>query len=263
MTNATPDAVAREFADHRRRSVGFSCFPGAEPETLESAYAIQNAAIALWDKPIAGWKVGRITGELEQSLGENRFLGPLFADTIWAACTSGPTPFPCIAGGFAALEAELVAVIASPDANEDCTPAYCASLVKAWHIGIEVAGSPLATIDTLSPLVSIAAFGNNVGLILGPRVDLDGAGVTWNDVQCTVNLSGKSVGPRAAGLLPGGPLAAITFAIRKLHALGHAIPEGTLISTGAITGVHAVHAGMNAEALFEPGGALRVEMTAL
>lgn len=255
MTSFDPNTPAQQFADHRRAATGFGAFPGPVPETLEDAYAIQNAAIALWDRPIAGWKVGRIGGELETKFGENRFVGPMFADSIWPDGAS----FPCIEGGFAALEAELVAVIAAPEESKSYTPADCAALVKAWHVGIEVAGSPLAPINDLGPLASIAGFGNNMGLILGPEVAIDDP----DAAQCTTLIDGEVFGPRHAGMLPGGPLAAVAFALNKLQALGHAIPEGTLISTGAITGVHAVHAGQACEARFEPGATLACTVTPL
>jgi 2-keto-4-pentenoate hydratase len=257
MTSSDPVMAARQFADHRKRAEGFTTFPGDLPQTLEQAYAIQNAAIDIWNRPIAGWKVGRISGEFEARLGENRFVGPMFADSIWPADATAPTPFPAIPGGFAALEAELVAVIDAPGTRGDWTAAECASLVRRWHVGIEVAGSPLATINDLGPLASIAGFGNNMGLILGPQVALDDP----DAVQCITVIDGEIFGPRHAGLLPGGPLAAVAFAIGKLQALGHAIPEGTLISTGAITGVHAVVAGQACEARFEPGPALACTVT--
>lgn len=246
IIDSAAHTLARIFADHRRRAAGFPDYPGDLPASLDAAYAVQAAAIAQWDAPIAGWKVGRITGESERLLGENRFVGPIFADGIWPARDTGPSPFPAIPGGFAALEAELVAVIAAPDA--DGTAA-----VRSWHAGIEVAGSPLATINDLGPLASIAGFGNNLGLILGPELTIDDP----DAVACTTIIDGTVHGPRTAGLLPGGPRAAVDFAIRRLTMLGQPIPEGTLISTGAITGVHAVEAGQSGEVCFAGGPTLR------
>lgn len=259
MPLTDPAAAARQFAERRAAAAGFNTFPGEVPQTLEHAYAIQQAAIDIWDRPIAGWKVGRITGALEESLGENRFIGPMFADSIWPLAETGPTPFPAITGGFAALEAELVAVLADPGAEPVNAAADCAPFIRAWHLGIEVAGSPLAPINDLGPLASTAGFGNNMGLILGPEVQIGDP----DDVECTTVIDGETFGPRKAGLLPGGPLAAVAFAITKLRALGHAIPGGTLISTGAITGVHEVKAGQACEARFTPGTSLACTVTPL
>ncbi|MBH0111890.1 2-keto-4-pentenoate hydratase [Novosphingobium sp. YJ-S2-02] len=248
---------ADAFVRNRAARTGFTAFPGTMPETLEEAYAIQNAAIAAWPDAIVGWKVGRITGEAEARLGENRFVGPIFAQDVWPLAGDGTSAFPMIEGGFAALEAELVARIAAPGDARHWSAQDCAGLVTSWHAGIEVAGSPLATINALGPLASIAGFGNNLGLILGPRLPLENP----DAVRVTTRIDDEDFGPREAGQLPGGPLAAIAYALEKLAMLGHEVPEGTLISTGAITGVHEVAPGQACRVHFTPEALLECLVT--
>ncbi|MBT0670046.1 2-keto-4-pentenoate hydratase [Novosphingobium profundi] len=257
----SPADAARVFAEHRRTATGFDAFPGAMPTTLEAAYAIQREAIDLWGEAIAGWKVGRITGAHEEAHGENRFLGPIFAPDVWPAKPGKTAAFPATRGGFAALEAELVARLAPAPAREGWSAADCAGLVAAWHIGIEVAGSALAPINDLGPLASIAGYGNNLGLILGPEVAL-ATPEAIDSVTCQTVIGEGRFGPRAAGQLPGGPLEAIAFALNKLAALGHDVAQGCLISTGAVTGVHVVAEGQDCTVEFTPGGTLACRVVA-
>ncbi|TYC89686.1 2-keto-4-pentenoate hydratase [Novosphingobium sp. BW1] len=256
--SVAPTEAARVFVLNRYNKVGFDEFPGIMPSTLDEAYAIQDAAIAEWNSPVVGWKVGRIIGEMENRLGENRFLGPIFEEDVWPLETGAPMPFPKIRGGFAALEAELVARIAAPGDRADWTAQDCAGLVQAWHAGIEAAGSPLATINDLGPLASIAGFGNNMGLILGPQI-----AITDPDaVEATSTIGDTTFGPRAAGQLPGGALEAIAFALNRLARMGETVPEGCLISTGAVTGVHVVEEGQACRVEFAGHAVLECVVTA-
>ncbi|WP_144097460.1 2-keto-4-pentenoate hydratase [Croceicoccus sediminis] len=248
---ATQTAVAR-IVDARRNLAGFADFPGPLPETLDEAYAMQAAEIASWPQPIAGWKVGRITGDDERKHGENRFIGPIFADSVWVAKDAVETDFPIIDGGFAAVEAELVAKIDCPALTGTISPEEALAMVTAWHIGIEVAGSPCKAVGEKGALASIAAFGNNFGLILGPVLHTDAP----DEVGCTVTIGDGDPFTGKAGNLPGGTGTAIAFALNRLHRMGHASVRDCLISTGAITGVHAVGTGLAGSAQFQPGGTI-------
>lgn len=255
--------AAQALADARREATGLPAYPGALPAGLEEAYGIQAEAIRLWGEPVAGWKIGRIVGEAEQQYGKNRFIGPIFASSISEIGARAVAQFPVIRGGAAALEAEVIAILADrmEPGRTDRSPQEVAPLLSGLRIGIEVAGCPISGINDLGPLASIAAFGNNLGLILGPSV----AG--WPDVEidgiaCRTVIDGTQVGNAIAGNLPGGPLAAIAFALNQAAELGIVLSEGSLLSTGAITGVHPVEIGQYCETDFGPFGLLRCETVA-
>ncbi len=254
LTSSMIDA-ARTIVEARREGRGFSGYPGDLPGSLSEAYSVQTEAISLWDKPIAGWKVGRISGDDEKEYGENRFVGPIFADTIWPISEGEFASFPVIPEGSAALEAELIARVQVPQrgVNSDWTARSVLQHVRNWHVGLEVAGSPLADIGELGPLVSIAAFGNNLGLFLGPKLPF---AIEINSVECTANIGAEQTGPNRAAALPNGPLEAIAFALNKLSSLGRLAPTETLISTGAITGIHRVVVDQECRIVFQPGGIL-------
>ena len=255
---ATP---AQALVDARQQAQALPAFPGDLPTTLDAAYALQADTIGKWGTDIAGWKVGRITGEAKERLGRNRFIGPIFMETVAYATADTLTPFPAIRGGSAALEAEIVAIIGQdiPPLRSDWRTEDIKTVVSGLHIGIEVAGSAVPDVSALGPLASIAASGNNLALILGMSIE------GWRDkdvdgIMCITTIDGHVAGSARAGNLPGGPFQAIAFALNQAAELCIGIPAGTLISTGAITGVHSVEIGQRCLADFGPLGALNCEV---
>lgn len=247
--------AAGRFVEARRAATGFPDYPGALPEGLDAAYRVQQAAIVEWGDDIAGWKVGRIQPQLVEQLGAERFVGPIFAETVVPA--QSDNPFPAFRHGTAVFEAELVVTAAAdaPAGKVDWSVEEAIALIGAINIGIEVAGSPLATINQLSSLVSIAAFGNNNGLILGPEV-ADWRERRWDNVTCTTTIDGEIVREAAATAVPGGPLEVFAFALGQTARLGWPIRCGQRVSTGAITGMHAVTIGQRCTAVFGGIGTL-------
>lgn len=247
-------AIARAFTDARRDGAALPGFPGGRlPDSLAEAYAVQDAAIALWPHRIVGWKVGRIVEPAASQVGADRLMGPIFAPRLWQA-GAAPTAVPVFAGGFAAVEAEFVIRI-----GQDADPARtaytleeAAALVGGFHVGIEMAGSPLATINALGPIAVVSDFGNNNGLILGPEL-MGWQERPWETLRCETFIEGVSVGTGTAADLPGGPLSALRFALETGARRGRPLRAGDLISTGAVTGIHDITAGQRARVTFPDG----------
>lgn len=240
-------SIADSFVRARRSARPLPDFPGAAPADLDSAYACQDAAIALWPDRIAGWKIGRISAELEARFGSSRLAGPIFARSVWRAGPE-PTAFPVFVGGFAAVEAEYVYVVGrdAPADKFEWSVDEARTMIGAVHIGVEPAGSPLATINALGPTVVVSDFGNNNGLILGPAVaEAD------DDLVCETFIEGVSQG-RGAGrdLVPGGPIESLRFLLENTARRGRPLKAGQLVSTGAITGIHEIRSGETARLSF-------------
>jgi 2-keto-4-pentenoate hydratase len=70
-------------------------------------------------------------------------------------------------------------------------------------------------------------------------------------------VNGRSVGKGSAASVPGGPLAALVFTLTRCAERGLPLKAGHYVSTGATTGIHAVHAGDSAQAIFRDIGELR------
>ena len=245
------DTIARQFVSARLAARPLAAFPGPVPPDLAAGYRHQDAAIALFPDEIAGWKIGRVAPEFEERYGPGRIAGPIFKGAVRQANGASPTSFPVFEGGFAAIEAEFIFLLAkdAPPAKLDWSLAEARAMVAEMRIGIETAGSPLAIINTLGPTVVATDFGNNAGLILGAAV-ADWNGRAENTLTCESFIDGKSVGKGAASDLPGGPVEALRFLLEHCARRGRPLKAGMLVSTGAATGIHDITAGQKARVDF-------------
>ncbi len=258
MANGSPAlAVASAFVQARLEARALPDFPGTIPDRLAASYAIQDEAIDLWPDEIVGWKVGGLSPEQARIHGVGRLAGPIFASQVWDATGDDPVPFPVFDGGFAAVEAELVFVLDrdAPADKAEWRIDEAADMVARVHMGIETAGSPLATINELGPTVIVSDFGNNHGLLLGAELDgwrqaIDGG------MRCETLIDGASVGARSIDPPPGGPLEALRFLLELAQQRGRPLRKGDLVSSGAITGVHDIRIGSSASARFGDAGAI-------
>ncbi len=249
--------VARRFVEARLAARSLADYPGPLPDNIDESYARQDAAIELWPDRVVGWKVGKIPDVWIDRIGEERLVGPIFARNLQLLDPGDSRVIGVIDGGFAAVEAEYVFVIkrAAPAHKLVWTPAEASKYVDELRIGIEFAGSPLATINVLGPAVVVSDFGNNAGLLLGPPI-ANWRSQTWESLSCETFVDDKSVGRGGAASLSGGPLAALAFALGRCARRGRPLQPGDLVSTGASTGIHDIRIGESARVEFAGGASL-------
>ena len=247
--------TARRLVEARQLAQPLNGFPGQIPADLLDAYACQDAAIGLWPDVIVGWKVGKVAPAFAADVEDARLVGPIFRRGLRLAQAGKETIFPVFVRGFAAVEGEFVFHLGRDAAPEKTTwsPAEATELVEALHIGIETAGSPLATINDLGPAVIISDFGNNDGLILGPAI------ANWREMvsglACETFINDASVGKGRANL--DDILDGLCFALQRNARRARPLKAGDYISTGAVTGVHDIRAGQAALVKFGAAGELR------
>ena len=73
---------------------------------------LPGVPVALVPAALAGWNSGRVGPEFEARVGPGRIAGPIFRGAVRRAEGRGPVNFPVFKGGFAAIEAEFVFVLA-------------------------------------------------------------------------------------------------------------------------------------------------------
>ena len=262
-TGSYPETVAARFVQARLAGRALPGFPGTPPPDLATAYACQDAAIALWPGVLAGWKVGYIAPDRRDGSGEDRLVGPIFASAIWPQAVGETVDVPVFVDGFAAVEAEYVFRLGTdaPAGKTLWTADEALALVSSLHIGIETAGSPLATINVLGPAVVVSDFGNNAGLVLGPEI-ADWRSRAETSLVCETFIDGESVGRGGAASVPGGLGAAFAFALGRCARRGLPLRAGMLVTTGAATGIHDILAGQSARIHFGAAGDLRCRAVA-
>jgi 2-keto-4-pentenoate hydratase len=253
-----PKDIAEKFTAARAAGRALDRYPGTPPANLEAAYQVQAAAIARWPDPIKGWKVARVAAAFASQFPEERLIGPAFAPNVHRVEPGEIAHCPVFDGGFAAVEAEVVIVVAadSPAGKSDWTADSAASLVKAMHIGVEVASSPLATLNEIGPGAVISDFGNNWGVVVGPEI------ANWRDldtIDVETFIDGQSVGQGKVAI-KAGPLGALAFTLNKRAQQGEILRAGDVISTGMITGVHDIRIGQQSRHVFAGFGEVQVQI---
>ncbi len=249
-----PRAIARQFTDARLQAQALANYPGPVPQSLQEAYAIQEVAIGLWPDRIAGWKLGRIAAPWDAQLQAGRLAGPIFADQVLMSRPGQSVEFSIFEGGFAAVEAEFVLRLGQdqPRSRSDWSTEDAAKLVDSLSVGVEPAGSPLATINDLGPCVVVSDFGNNSGLILGPEVP------DWrtrlDSLTCETWVEGQRVGRGGVANIPNGPLDSLRVLLEICERRGRHLKAGDLVSTGAATGIHDILVGQSARIVFDGVG---------
>ena len=250
--SGSPDLarIADAFVEARKRGASLPDFPGSIPADLVEAYRVQDLAIERWPDRVVGWKVGFIAAERRDASGDDRLLGPIFSAGLVNA-TGSNVSFPVFPGGFAAVEAEYVLRLQAdaPVGKTDWTPDEAAALPATLHLGVEIASSPLATINLLGPRVVISDFGNNNGLILGPEIP-DWLAIAEPELTCHTFIEERLVGSGGATTLPGGLRTAFAFALSRSAKRGRPLKAGDLIATGNATGIHDIAVGQSARISF-------------
>lgn len=251
--------IAEQFTAARTAGRALDDYPGPLPTTLAQAYAVQAEALARWPAPAKGWKVARVAPAFATQFPEERLIGPAFAANIHRPDAGQPAVCPVFDGGFAAVEAEIVIVVVAdaPAGKTDWTADDVAPLVQSLHIGVEIASSPLATLNALGPGAVISDFGNNWGVVVGAEIP------NWREldsIAVETFIDGQSVGTGQVALKPG-PLGSLAFTLNKRAAQGAPLRAGDVISTGMITGVHEVRPGQQSRHVFAGCGEVVVTIT--
>lgn len=244
--------IADAFVTARHQARPLAAFPGRLPQSLEDAYRIQDKAISLDGRRVVGWKVAMIRADLRAGLGADRLCGPIFEGTVYDCRARGNADVVVHAHGFAALEAEFVArfatdVLPGPDGF---TKNGVAEAMSGLHAGVEVASSPLPTLNELGPTAVVSDQGNNAGAVIGLALS------NWRDAPLAdltseMLIDGVTVGRGSAASVPGGPLAALVFLADALKARGRKLSAGDIVLTGMTTGIHPVVPGSQGRTVFK------------
>lgn len=246
------NSIASNFVQARRMALAIAQYPGVVPDDSVAAYAVQESAINLWAEPVAGWKVARIApnwppGSAEK-FPEPRLNGPVFGRNVHLAKNAVPS-CPVFDGGFAAVETEVVICVGrdAPIDKTQWTIAEALEYIGTVHMGIEVASSPLATLNDLGAGAVISDFGNNWGVVVGNEI------ADWRNIKvidCEAFIDGISVGARPVSM-EQGPFDAFAFTLGKCAARARPLKAGMWITTGMITGVHDIRIGQQSRHVFK------------
>ena len=245
------DAISRALVNARLSARPLADFPGQLPQSLEQAYGIQTASIERWPDELAGWKVAKLTPDSRTRFGAERLAGPIFKSSINFAKPGSGLTVPVYDGGFAAVEAEIVlelGVTVRPS-QRDYLDDELAGFLSAVYCGAEIASSPMAVVNDLGATSIASDFGSNAGVVVGPEI-ADWKSRLRDPMPVTVTVDDVEVGHADAVTIAEIPLQALQFLINLCARRGIDLPAGTLVSSGALTGVHKVQLSSAARVQF-------------
>lgn len=267
--------IAKAFVSAREEGRSFADYPGQIPASLDESYAIQEEAIAQKSESVLGWKIGRLSPQNSEIHHTERLCGPIFSSLVRHIGDNEVVEVGVYVGGFAAVEAEFIIEIAQDtDAEKtEYTPSEAAALFKAVYAGVEMAGSPLPTINQLGPTVVASDFGNNNGLILSQALWREGQGdveeifsnAGVKNFKAKTYINDELVGEGGLFTMPSGPFAAVAWLCGHLAKRGRPLKAGQYISSGATTGIHDIFAGQSSRVVFEApnGDEVTIQLTAV
>lgn len=255
-------SIAEAFHMARRKARPLSGFPGDLPAGLPEAYAIQEQSISLWPDDIAGWKVAAIHPDLRAGLKSERMSGPAFSRSVIRVQPGEVGEISAIAGGFIAVETEIGIVLKSDIAPRSApwSMPELLPLIAGMHLAMEIAGSPLPTINDIGPWAIVSDFGNNSGIAVGAEIkDWDTGAI--DQLKTAMRIDGRTIAEGRAVGANGGPLDAFLFLVNHLATRNRGLRKGDVIIAGATTGVHPIEIGQLAEAVCDGCLPLAVRIT--
>ena len=242
--------AARLLLDARATRTRLISLPArATPQSLDEAYAIQDAIVAATGA-IAAWKVGAKSPRDE----------PQCAPICAAWLHRSPARF--TAGSFAlyGIEAELAFTLAHylPQRDARYTTDEIAASIASVHQVIEVVESRYVDFNGVDPLSRLADFVSHGALVVGPGVplpsgfDVDQQGVEL-DIDGNAMLHGRGSNPA------GDPFRLIAWLAHHAAARCGGLTEGTIVTTGSWTGLVIAPQGAGVAARFFGIGEARIE----
>ncbi len=241
--------ISRTLVEARRSATALPGFPGDLPKSFADAYVVQQISRDSWSDDVAGWKVGGVPPAFIEIFGETHLVGPIFGRSVKYAAKDTNADMPVFAGGFAAIEPELIVQLGETRAAD------------RLFIGAEIASSPLPAINGIGPIAVICDFGNNNGMIVGPEIE------GWREnpvdpilVECLID--DELIGSREVTDVTSAADRAIDFLLSHAARKGIELPAGTYVSTGAITGIHEAGPDANSRILFGKHGAFSLSLIA-
>ena len=246
--NAIAEA-ARWLVERRSEAPRYDGLPeSCKPATLADAHAIQNAAAALLDDPVAGWKVGKSPdGKIAHgALLRSRVL----ADGAHVDAATMP---------LLGVESEVPFRLARDLPSRTTPYSYeeVADAVVAFP-GIEIVDSRFRGYPKPPFLDRLADFMSNGAFVCG-RERADWRSLDLAKLEVELTIGGNSIVRSVGGHTAGDPLLPALAWINERRA---GLRAGQIITTGTYTGLHFAQPGQTAVATFTGFGSVTVHFDA-
>jgi len=211
------------------------------PQSLDDAFAIQDATVAALGETVAGWKVSLIDGRAVR--------GAIMGSRVFESGARIPAADMPLLG----IEAEIAFRFERDLPPRQYGYAEVADAVTAFA-AIEIVASRFRDYPDLPPMDRNADFVSNGGFVRGPA-SADWRKLDLKDVAVTLTIGGKEIVRRNGGHPAGDPLLP---AVALVNALPGGMKAGQFVTTGTYTGLNFAQPGQEAAATFAGFGTVQV-----
>ena len=247
MSTARIAAAAKRLWEAHEERQRFAPLPAnLAPCTVEDAYAIQDAFVALRAKKlgaIGGYKIALSTAEMRRFVGvDSPQAGVMHKSRLLR------TPANVRAADYVRLIVEFEIAVeigeALPVTDAPFLREHIARVVGAVMPALELADDRGADYALLPkhPLELIADNGWNEGAVLGEPVT-DWQGIDLAKARGVAWINGEKVGEGVGADAMGHPLDAVAWIANHLAAHGRALQRGDVLITGSLVRTQGVRAG--------------------
>ncbi|MDG1198497.1 MAG: fumarylacetoacetate hydrolase family protein [Actinomycetota bacterium] len=207
------------------------------PNSASSSYAIQDELISLLASPQIGWKVGATGQASQQKLGvKTPLVGPVFDTTLFNAGATIPlTGFHHRPG----IESEIAFKIATTlrPGGKSMNAVSVRGIVSAAYPAIELVCTRFETNFAVPPALLVADGVAHAGLILGDEVPASKLG-DLSQLSISTLINGTKVSSGTGAEVLGDPFESLAWLCNHLSGRGIELPQGSIVTTGACTGIN-------------------------
>ncbi len=251
--------IAERLAAARRDGTLVDLDLEAEIQDLQTAWAVQAAAVAAYGDRRIGYKIGATSAEVQAKIGcDAPFFAPLFAGDVQAPGAVIP-----IRPDYRAIECEFAFKMARdfPGPGEQATPEAAAEAVAACHPALEIIGNRIGGTPLPGLRSAVADFGANAGFIPGAAIN------NWRDLDLAQHevrglVDGRETNSGIGANVLGSPLNALAWLAGALAEAGSGLAAGDIISTGTCLGIIPIHPGHTITGDYGASGSVSVTFAA-
>ena len=248
--------IAQAIVAARKSLAKMDAYPDPEPARLQDALAIQDAIVAEYAEPIAGWKIGCTSDAAQEALKtDGPFFGPVIGSRFYASgarVETCPTSLRVIEPEIALHLKADITPRAEPYTRDEVMAA-----VDTAHPSLEVVDRRLPGGFADGVLWHVADCGLNDALVLGEGVSgIPAHRLPEIEVEARVNGKVISTGVGANALQGAGN--ALVWIANTFSGLGRTLEAGQIVTTGLVTGIFSAEPGDEIEAVYEDLGQVSV-----
>ena len=207
------------------------------PESASAAYETQDLLCQLIESPVIGWKVGATGPASQAKLGVKApICGPVFERTLFEPGSSVPVSHFHHQPGLESEFAFTLGVTIRPGGPVmDATRAR--EMVSTVHPAIELVCSRFTNNFEVDPALLVADGALHAALVVGSGTKPETM-PSLSDHQLRTLVDGVEIASGTGAEVLGDPYESLAWLCNHLNRRGVTLPAGSVITTGATTGLH-------------------------